>query len=409
MEKKVLEELYGKICQKAARNAEKIGTDLREFPACQHGNYFAPERDSLRKTTHVFCWTQSFFTGMAMLASAHTKDLELLRWCESLYEDYRRKVFDTPADTMHDLGFLYTLYSTMCYKLTEDSKMRDLSIRAADVLAHRYMPACKCIRAWGRMDDSIPDYLEPELYTNNFFVKSQGLAIVDCMMNIPLLFWAGKETGDPFYTSVACAHADTTLKYFVREDGSVCHAYRFDPETGDPVEEFNDCGYGIGSHWARGTAWAVYGFTLAWKYTGFQRYHDAALKLAYKYLDECGENPIPVWDFRLPADKPAQYCGHNPEWKYWDVTKKENCVYNVDTSAASIMACGFMEMLALEPNERLSQYVDKVTDALAEYLDLDPDHPGLLRRSNGNDSYTNFGDYYMMELFARLSGEETPW
>lgn len=409
MDQKKLEEIFEKMCRKAARNAEIIGTDLREFPARQDGNYFAPERDCLRKTTHIFCWTQSFFTGMAMLAASHRGENSLVRWCESLYEDYRRKVFDTPADTMHDLGFLYTLYSTMCYKLTGDRKMRELSIRAAEVLAHRYLPACKCIRAWGRMDDSLPDYLEPELYTNNFFTNSHGLAIIDCMMNLPLLFWAGKETGDTFFTSIACAHADTTLKYFIREDGSVCHAYRFDQETGEPVGEFNDCGYGIGSHWARGTAWAVYGFAIAWRYTGLQRYRDAAKKLAYKYLAECGDDPIPVWDFRLPADQPARYCGFNKDWTYWDAARPENKIYNVDTSAAAIMACGFLELLAREPDEQLRQYVDRTAQALIPYLDLDEDHPGLLSHVNGNCSYACFGDYYAMELLARLLGEQTPW
>lgn len=409
MEQEKLNELFEKMCRKASKNAEKIGTDLREFPAQQSGDYFAPERDSLRKANHIFCWTQSFFTGMALLAAQHKGDMEMVRWCESLYEDFRKKVFDTPADTMHDLGFLYTLYSSLCYQITGDSKMRELSIRAAEVLAHRYLPACKCIRAWGRMDDKLPDYLEPELYTNNFFTNSHGLAIVDCMMNIPLLFWAGKETGDTFFTSIACAHADTTLKYFIREDGSVCHAYRFDQETGEPVGEFNDCGYGIGSHWARGTAWAVFGFAVAWKYTGFQRYHDAAKKLAYKYLEECGEDPIPVWDFRLPEEEPARYCGFNREWHYWDITDPRNKVYNTDTSAAAIMACGFLELMAEEEDEKLRQYVNDAAEALAENLNLDENHPGLLSRGNGNNSYNIYGDYYVMELYARLLGEKTPW
>ena len=159
------------------------------------------------------------------------------------------------------------------------------------------------------MDDSIPDYIDDQLRRDNFFANSRGLAIIDCMMNIPLLFWAGKETGDRFFTDVAIAHADTTLHNFIRPDGSVCHAYRFDSVTGEPAEEFNDCGYSVGSHWARGTAWAVYGFSVAWRYTGLTRYRDAAVKLAECYLTQCGENGVPVWDFRLPTDQPARHCG----------------------------------------------------------------------------------------------------
>lgn len=126
-------------CRKAAANAWVIGQDPREFPGRMDGDYFAPARDSLRSVEHIFCWTPSFFTGMALLAAEHTGDFSLARWVESLYEPYRAKVFDTPEDTMHDLGFMYTLYSTMAYRLTGNERMRALSVRAAEVLAHRFV------------------------------------------------------------------------------------------------------------------------------------------------------------------------------------------------------------------------------------------------------------------------------
>lgn len=235
MERSALLAAYTAACRKAAANARVIGQDLREFPGQMDGNYFAPARDSLRPVEHIFCWTPSFFTGMAMLAAEQTGDFSLVRWVESLYESYRAKVFDTPQDTMHDLGFMYTLYSTMAYRLTGDARMKALSVRAAEVLAHRFVPSGGYIRAWGRMDDSIPAYIDDQLRKDNFFANSRGLAIIDCMMNIPLLFWAGQETQDPFFTQVAVAHADTTLRHFIRPDGSVCHAWRFDPDTGESV------------------------------------------------------------------------------------------------------------------------------------------------------------------------------
>ena len=83
------------------------------------------------------------FTGMALMAAQHTGNLSLVRWVESLYEKYRAKVFDTPADTMHDLGFMYTLYSTLAYRLTGSDTMKELSVRAAEVLAHRFVPQWK--------------------------------------------------------------------------------------------------------------------------------------------------------------------------------------------------------------------------------------------------------------------------
>ena len=98
--------LYDLACEKAARNSRKIGSELREFPASETGDYFSQNRASLRGIEHIFGWTQSFFTGMALLAGAHTGNFSLIRWCERFYPDYRDKVFKTPENTMHDLGFL---------------------------------------------------------------------------------------------------------------------------------------------------------------------------------------------------------------------------------------------------------------------------------------------------------------
>lgn len=150
------------------------------------------------------------------------------------------------------------------------------------------------------------------------------------------------------------------MKNFIREDGSVCHAYRFDEITGEPVEEFNDCGYSVGSHWARGTAWAVYGFALAWRFTGLERYRQAVLKLTGKYLELCAPDGVPVWDFRLPEDKPARHFGSQETWEYWDITDPANRTLNVDSSAAAIMACGMLEFLSKEENESMRQYVQTV-------------------------------------------------
>lgn len=411
MNQHALEQIYRLMCEKVACNAKKIGGDLREFPAREDGEYFAPPRDQLIKTEHIFCWTQSFFTGMALLSAQHTGDMELIRWCSSFYEDYRRKVFETPQDTMHDLGFLYTLYSTLHWKLTKSPEMRALSLQAAEVLSHRFVPQGGYIRAWGRMDGTIPSYVGQQLAKDNFFANSDGLAIIDCMMNLPLLFWAGQETGDPFFTSVAMAHADTTLRYFVRDDGSVCHAYRFPTGTDAQPEEYNDCGYAVGSHWARGTAWAVYGFAAAWRYTKQTRYRDAALKIANAYLKACGDSVIPVWDFKLPENQPARYGGKEQPWTKWDITDPECCQYNVDSSAAAIMACGFLEILEQEEHPRLRAYVDQTLHTLTQhYFDLNPDFPGLLRRVNGLDTYGCFGDYFAMELVARCLGKKlTIW
>jgi len=128
-------------------------------------------------------------------------------------------------------------------------------------------------------------------------------------MNLPLLFWASETTKNPFYKRIATAHEDTTLKYFIRDDDSVYHAYRFDEETGEPIGGANYWGYSIESHWARGTAWAIYGFNIAYHYTNKKEYLDISLRLSRKFITLCEEDGIPIWDFRLPNDQPALYQG----------------------------------------------------------------------------------------------------
>lgn len=133
------------------------------------------------------------------------------------------------------------------------------------------------------MDDTVPAYVSSELAKDHFFTESRGLAIVDCMMNLPLLFWASEAEGNPRYAEVAKAHADMTLRYFVREDDSVCHAYRFD-EDGMPLGEENYCGFSKGSRWARGMAWAIYGYAICYSYTKDKRYLDVSERACRVFL-----------------------------------------------------------------------------------------------------------------------------
>ncbi len=402
MEKLSAQEIYSIMCKKTENNIGIIGDKLREFPATTSGMYFEQPRENFRKLSHIYCWTQSFFTGMALLAAENSCGGKALKWAESLQGEYYDKVFKTPKDTMHDLGFLYSLYSVMLYKLTKNSDMSKMSVKAAEVLAHRFVPNGKYIRAWGRMDDTVPDYVSEQLSQDQFFTKSKGLAIIDCMMNLPLLFWATEHTGDVFYKNIAMAHADTTIKYFVRADGSVCHAYRFNYSTGEPIGEFNGCGYSDGSHWARGTAWAIYGFALAYKYTKEQRYKDVLLKIAYAYIDACEDRAVPPWDFKLPKDEPARQGGPHAVWTKWDTKDSANKIYNVDASAACIAACGFLTFCEIEQDKRMGDYTDLLLDEFCEfYIDTDEGVNGLLKRINGFCHYGCYGDYFAMEFMAR--------
>jgi unsaturated chondroitin disaccharide hydrolase len=323
-------------------------------------------------------WTTSFITGMGLLAFQQTQDDYFLKQVGRLAPIYRLKVYEHDEDTMHDLGFLYTLYSVVLYKLTGSPAHRVTALRAAEVLAARYIPSGRFIRAWGRMDS------QGVMTKDDGIIPTADLAIIDCMMNLPLLFWAAVETGDDKFRKIAIAHADTTLANFIRPDDSLFHAFRFDLATGQPKGGENYCGYAVSSHWARGTAWAIYGFALSYSYTRDQRYLDVSLRLARKFIANLDDQGVPVWDFKLsPGEAPLR-----------------------DSSAAAIAVCGFQQ---LQRNGVADKTIVGAKQMLlaclcsADYLNTDEDCAGLLRDGQvgrAQNAYTSWGDYFLMEALA---------
>jgi unsaturated chondroitin disaccharide hydrolase len=365
---------------KTRDNIKRLADEPKTAALAVDGNYFNWQEDF----HEIGNWTSSFFTGMALLAWRETEDEFFLKQVLRLAPHYREKVFTRSMDTMHDLGFLYSLYSVALYKLTGDKKHREVALRAAEALAGRFIPEGGYIRAWGRMDEFNTDYA--------------GLAIIDCMMNLPLLHWAAQETGDKKFRDIAIRHADTTLKNFVRPDDSVLHAFRFDLKTGWPVRGDNYCGCSVESHWARGTAWAIYGFALSYGYTRDAKHLETSLRLARKFIASLDEEIVPVWDFKLPAGEKTIR----------------------DSSAAAIAVCGFQE---LAKHHAADSMILKAKDALLDricskdYLNFDDKCPAILKNGQVGDgingaknAYTSWGDYYLMEAIVReLSGAEGWW
>ncbi|MCU0772505.1 MAG: glycoside hydrolase family 88 protein [Verrucomicrobia bacterium] len=365
---------------KARRNIRMLADQPQWGGYAEDGNYWRGGGDFF----NIANWTSSFHTGMALLAWSHTEDSRLLDQVLRLEPWYRRKVVEHGADTMHDLGFLYSLYSVALYKITGDPIHRDTAVRAAGLLAGRFSPRGRFIRAWGRMDDPDP--------------QTAGLAIIDCLMNLPLLYWAARETGQSRFSEVAFQHAETTRAHFIRSDHSVSHAFRFDPATGAPIGPANDGGFSVASHWARGTAWAIYGFALSATYTGERAHRDTALELAQVFIAQLDDEVVPVWDFRLPPGAPPVR----------------------DSSAAAIAACGLAELLDHGCDEPLlraahRQLLGRLCSP--DYLDADEAQAGLLRRGQvgsgipgvARSAYTSWGDYFFMEALARDLGVTEPW
>jgi unsaturated chondroitin disaccharide hydrolase len=217
-----------------------------------------------------------------------------------------------------------------------------------------------------------------------------GRMIVDCLMNLPLLFWASYETGDAKYADVALAHARTTLKYMVRADGTTFHTFFFDQATGTPIGGKTAQGYSDDSFWSRGQAWAIYGFALAADWTGDAGFLDAALRLAERFWSSLGYDLIPLWDFNLPPDAP----------------------HKRDSSAGAITACGMWKLAALTGDSSLRERAERLITRLIEAcFESAPEAQGLLRDSSYNvntghavEQFMPFGDYYFLEGLVKLSG-----
>lgn len=364
------------LCIRKTRgNIKRLADEPKSGAWAADGNYFNFHEGFYE----IGNWTSSFFTGMALLAWRETEDEYFLNQVLRLAPCYREKVFTRHRDTHHDLGFLSSLYSVAIYKLTNEKEHREVGLRSAEVLSRRFNPKGNFIRAWGHMDTDEPAF-------------PANMAIIDSLMNLPLLYWATGETGDQKYYDLAVRHADTVLKCFIRPDDSICHAFRFDLRTGEPIGPDNFCGNGKDSYWARGAAWAIYGFALSYGYTRDRRYLEAASRLVKKFIAQLDEEVVPVWDFRLPT----------------------NVESTRDSSAAVITVCGLQELVK---HQVADADILKAKNALLartcseDYLNYDEACPGVLKSAYGNKvAYSSWGDYFLMEALTReLKGAETFW
>jgi unsaturated chondroitin disaccharide hydrolase len=375
-----LQRAFDLCVRKTHGNIKHLADEPKSAAWAADGDYFKFKEGFFE----IGNWTSSFFTGMALIAWQETEDEYFLSQALRLAPAYREKACVRFLDMHHDAGFLYSLYSVALYKLTGDKAHREVGLAAAKALAQRFNEKGNFIRAWGRLDRSEEQIVEG-------FVRTDNMAIIDCLMNLPLLYWAGMETGDKKFHATAVRHADMALKYFVRPDYSVAHAIRFDLSTGQMCGVDNYCGFGRDSYWARGATWAIYGFALSYRYTGDKKYLDASVKLARKFIEQLDAEVVPVWDFRLPPDA--------------DPVR--------DASAAAVMICGIQELEGLNAADPLLLKVKKSLLARicsADYLDTNPQCPGVLKNGYGSRAaYSSWGDYFLMEAVARELFQFEPW
>ena len=229
---------------------EKIGAMLPRFQDCfpaanTEGLVYPAEHEN-------FEWTTSFFAGMLWLLYEHTGDESYLPVLEKHLDSFYHRVEDPGYLDTHDLGFLYSLSCYPAVLLRKDRRAEECFLKAAQALRRRYFPQAGIIQAWGDLDDP----------------KNRGRMIIDCLLNLPLLYQAARLTGDRSYQEMAYSHAKQAQKYLVRPDRTTYHTFYMDVDTGAPRFGRTAQGYSDDSCWARGQAWGVYGFALSCRHTG---------------------------------------------------------------------------------------------------------------------------------------------
>ena len=347
---------------------------MHEAGSAVNGRYTDKERYSTFYSPRH--WTHSFFLGMVAHLYSVYKDEKYLEYLYKAKDVYWKYLTDTGHMVAHDAGFLYSLYAVALYKLTGDAEMRNMALRAADEIGKRYQFNPRIIDAFGDVHEDNHE-------------NSVILMIVDDMINMCILMWAYEETHHSFYKQVFMNHIETAVNYLIRDDYSVCHAYHFDNRTGRPICEMNYCGYAIGSHWARGTAWMIFGLTKALEYTGDEnRYLPPLIGVCEKYLSELSGSNIPDWDFRAPKD------GY----------------VNKDTSAAAIVGCAFSYIKKMNSeNVFLKKYAGRANDIFEElkaYV-ADDDSEVILEKTQCGDMETGslWGDYFFAELMLHCENK----
>jgi unsaturated chondroitin disaccharide hydrolase len=269
-------------------------------------------------------WVGGFWPGQLWLAWLHSGDEQFKTLALASAEKLAPRRTDTGT---HDLGFLFYPSWVTAWRLTGDDKWKDGAVQAASSLIQRYNPAGRFIRAWGALGDP----------------NNAGRVIMDTMMNLDLLAFASRQTGDPRYLDVAVAHAKTAQRYFPRPDGSTPHVFDFDPVTGAPVGPGTVQGYSPASCWSRGQAWGVYGFTTIHRRTGDPEFLTTARRLADFALSRLTPDHVPVWDYLAPQAP--------------DDVK--------DASAGVVMACGLLDLAELTHRPRYRESALRILTAVS--------------------------------------------
>ena len=370
--------------------AKELAVSLIEAKLAEFTDYFpdSNSRDQFYPQTDNVEWTTGFWTGQIWLAYEITGKECFKKAGTIQAESFLQRILNRRDVDHHDMGFLYSPSCVAAWQLTGDETARQAALLAADNLMERFHEKGHFFQAWGTIGAA-----------DNYRL------IIDCLLNMPLLFWAAGETGKEIYREKAIAHITTAMQLLIRPDCSTYHTYFFDPETGLPVRGVTHQGNRDGSAWSRGQAWGIYGAAMAYRYVRNEEYVAIFEKVTAFFLEHLPSDLIPYWDFDFDdgSSEPR------------------------DSSAAAIAACGMLEMAKYLPAEKAGYYkqmAGRLMHALWQRCavrDQAVSNGLLLHGTYARDSVNNpcsnrgvdecntWGDYYYLEGLVRLSADWKPY
>ena len=365
---KPLLQIIDSALQKAVAQYKYMGTTLPadKFPKTWY------TLTKKQETSNSSWWCSGFYPGSLFYLYEYSKDPALLTEANRIDKVLEKEKLNKGT---HDLGFMMYCSFGNANRLAPSKEYEDILLTSAKSLSTRFNPTVGCIKSWDHGTWKFP-------------------VIIDNMMNLELLFWATKVSGDSSFYKIAVTHANTTMKNHFRADNSSFHVIDYDPATGKVYEKKTAQGYADYSAWARGQAWGLYGYTVMYRCTKDPKYLAQANKIAAfitKHPNLTADK-IPYWDYDSP-DIPATYR---------------------DASAAAITASALLELSKYAGGEKGNfylNYAEQIIRALSTKAYTAPigENGGfILKHSTGHlpgnsevDVPLTYADYYYIEAMMR--------
>lgn len=371
--KKWAQEFFNKCEAKLDKLVDTIATDA---PIA-----LMPGQKSYENPGAPYNWMSGFWGGMMWLLYLQTEKEKYkdraIRCSERMTGMFASKE-GFAAVNSHDLGFVVGMTNIPHYKLINDEDAMMRALHAALLLAGRYNPNGEYIVAWSKPNPSMPG-------------NTNGVAIIDCLLNLPLLYWATEATGDLRFAAIAKKHVDMAEREFIKPDGSVYHIVNKDPKTGEVAGHPRGQGYDEGTSWSRGQSWGVYGFLMSYIHTGDDKFLKASKRVADYVINNFGNHKLAPVDYMQP-EEPAY----------------------VDASANAITACGMLELAKHCSSEEAQKYIDfafRLLENLYDDCEFGDKNEAIVQ--SAAQMYADadlrrpfiYADYFLIEALIKILGK----